>query len=59
MLLASYHEMIKFQNKFAPMQNKIMKFMQREIDDMEETENWKLDDEDDQPQDDQDNDIDE
>jgi len=28
-----------------PLQDKIFKYMQREIEDMEETERWKLDDE--------------
>ena len=48
MLVASYQGMLKFQEKIAPLQDKIFKYMQREIEDMDETDSWKLDDEDDQ-----------
>ena len=41
MLLASYHGMLKFQEKLAPLQNKIFKYMQREIEDMDESERWR------------------
>ncbi|HEY5138973.1 MAG TPA: hypothetical protein VIJ25_06585 [Methylococcales bacterium] len=43
MLLASYQGMLHWYEKLAPLQNKLFKYMQREIDDMNETENWKLD----------------
>ena len=46
MLLASYQGMLKMQGKFAPLQDKIMKYVQREIEDMEQTDSWKLEDED-------------
>ena len=46
MLVASYQGMIDSQRKLAPLQDKIFKYMQREIDDMDESENWRLDDED-------------
>jgi len=54
MLLASYHGMQKWQEKLAPLQDKIFKYMQREIEDIDETDKWKLDendqsDEDDKP----------
>lgn len=48
MLAASYQSMLGFQKRVAPLQDKIFKYMQREIDDMEESDSWKLDDEDDQ-----------
>lgn len=41
MLLASYQSMISSQKKFAPLQDKILKYMKREIDDMEDSEDWK------------------
>ena len=47
MLLATYQGMLKFQQQIAPIQDKIFKYMKREIDEMDETENWKIDDEDD------------
>ena len=47
MLVASYHSMLGWQKKLAPLQNKIFKYMQREIEDMDETDKWKIDDEDD------------
>jgi len=52
MLVASYQKMIEWQAKMAPLQNKIFKYMQREIEDMDETERWKVDsDEDVEPSD--------
>jgi len=45
MLLSSYQGMLKWYGKLEPLQDKIFKYMQREIEDMEETERWKLDDE--------------
>ncbi|TKJ37048.1 MAG: hypothetical protein CEE38_09095 [Planctomycetes bacterium B3_Pla] len=43
MLLASHQGMLKWQGKLAPLQDKIIKYMQREINELDETENWKLD----------------
>ena len=43
MLVASYHQMNRWYSKLAPLQDKIFKFMKREIDDMDESERWKLD----------------
>ena len=48
MLVASYQGMLKFQGKMAPLQDKIIKYMQREIDSIEESEQWKIDEEDDE-----------
>jgi hypothetical protein len=45
MLLASFHGMVKFQNKLAPLQDKILKYMQHEIEDLDEADRWKVDDE--------------
>ena len=42
MLLVSYHSMQKMQEKMAPMQDQLFKYMQREIDDMTESDNWKI-----------------
>ena len=46
MLVSSYQGMLQWYRKMEPMQNKIFKYMQREIDSMDESENWKTDDED-------------
>ncbi len=49
MLLASYQGMLKWYGKMAPMQNKLFKYMEREIDSMDESESWRVaDDEDDE-----------
>ncbi len=45
MLVASYQSMTKWYGKLAPLQDKIFKYMQREIGDMDESDRWKLDDE--------------
>ena len=47
MLTATYREMVQMQAKFAPLQDKIYKYIKREIDDVDESERWKIDD--DQP----------
>ena len=43
MLLASYQGMLHCYEKLAPLQDKLFKYMQREIDDMNESDNWRLD----------------
>ena len=43
MLLASYQGMQKYQQKLAPLQDKIFKYMEREIEDVDETDKWKYD----------------
>jgi len=42
MLLASYQGMLKWYGKLAPLQDKIIQYMQREISDLDEADNWKL-----------------
>jgi hypothetical protein len=51
MLLASYQGMLKWYGKLAPLQDKIFKYVQREIDEIEESEGWKLESDDDQDND--------
>jgi len=50
MLVASYQETLKWYNKLAPLQNKLLKYMRREIEDMEETDRWKLEGEEEEGQ---------
>jgi len=38
--------MLRFQEKMAPMQDKIIDYVKREIDDIEGSESWKFADED-------------
>jgi hypothetical protein len=45
MLASSYQQMLGWYEKMAPMQNKIFKFVQREINDADEAEKWKYEDE--------------
>ena len=42
MLVSSYQSMLGWHEKLAPLQDKIFKYMQREIDDINESDNWKL-----------------
>ncbi len=51
MLLASYQGMLQWYGKLAPLQDKIIKYMQHEIEDLNEADGWKLDE---QPEDEQD-----
>jgi uncharacterized protein YqgQ len=46
MLLATHQGMLKWYGKMAPLQDKIIEFMQREISELDEADSWKLDDED-------------
>ena len=48
MLVSSYQGMLKWYEKLSPLQDKIFKYMQREIEDMNESDNWKLDEPDDE-----------
>jgi len=50
-LVASYQAVLMAQKKFAPLQDKMLKYMEREIEDMEETDKWKLPDEQEDEQD--------
>ncbi len=46
MIAASYRGMLNWQEKMAPMQSKLFKCVQREIDDIDESDSWKQDDDD-------------
>ena len=43
MLLASYQGMLKWYGKLAPLQDKIFKYMQKEINELDEADSWKID----------------
>ncbi|MDT8301752.1 MAG: hypothetical protein RQ760_09740 [Sedimentisphaerales bacterium] len=44
MLLSSYQGMLQWYGKMAPLQDKIIQFMQREINELDESDSWKIDD---------------
>jgi hypothetical protein len=45
MLLASYQSMMHWQKEMEPLQRKMMKYVEREMTDIDESEKWKVDDE--------------
>ena len=47
MLVANYQSMLKWYQKLAPLQDKIFKYMQHELDDIEESDRWKFEQDDD------------
>jgi len=49
MLVASYGRMLRWQKKMEPLQDKIFRYMQREIEDIDESEQWKVDEEGEEP----------
>ncbi|MHB0946414.1 MAG: hypothetical protein ACYC3B_04535 [Sedimentisphaerales bacterium] len=49
MLLVTYSRMQQMQEKMAPLQDKLFKYMEREINDIDESDKWKIDDDDDEP----------
>ena len=46
MLVACYQSMNKWYGKMAPMQDKIFKYMNKELEDLDESDKWKTEDED-------------
>jgi hypothetical protein len=54
MLLASYQQMLKWYGKLAPLQDKMLKYIQKEISDLDEADSWKIDDEEQEEQDEED-----
>lgn len=42
MLLSSYQGMLKWYGKLAPLQDKLIKFMQREINELDDADSWKF-----------------
>jgi len=41
MIASSYRGMLSWQEKMAPMQNKLFKYVQREINEIDESDSWK------------------
>jgi hypothetical protein len=51
-MVANYQAMMKFYDRLAPLQEKMFKFMEREMEDIDEAEKWKVNDEDEEDEDD-------
>ncbi len=49
MLVASYQSMLQLYQRMAPMQDKLFKYMEREMNDMNESENWKVEEDETDP----------
>ena len=47
MLAASHQATLRWYEKLAPMQGKLFKYMKKEIDQMDESENWRVDEDED------------
>jgi len=50
-MVASYQATLEYYRKLAPMQEKMFQVMEREIDELNEGEKWKVDDDEDEPDD--------
>lgn len=48
MLVASYQSMLKWYDRLAPVQDKLFKYMKKELEDIDESERWKVDEEEDE-----------
>ncbi len=48
-MVGAYQSQLAFYKKLAPLQEKMFRMVEREMDDMNEADNWKYDDEDDEP----------
>jgi len=46
-MVAGYQATLEYYHKLAPMQEKMFKVMEREIDDLSEADKWKVDEDDD------------
>ena len=47
MLVAGHRNLLSWYEKMGPMQKKIFKYVQKELDDIDESDRWKIDDPDD------------
>ena len=55
-LVAGYQSTVAYYERFAPMQEKMFRMMEREMDDMSEADQWKYEEDDDNNDNDNDND---
>ena len=45
-MVAAYHATLEYYRKLGPMQEKMFKVVERELDDLDESEKWKVDEDD-------------
>ena len=57
MLVAGYRGLLGWYEKMGPLQDKIFKYVQRELDDVSEADRWKVPDEDDDDEEEQQDDY--
>lgn len=50
-MVASYQATLNYYQKLAPMQEKMFKVMERELDNMNESDKWKVEEDEDEPTD--------
>ena len=48
-MVASYQATLEYYRKFAPLQEKMFKYMEREIDEIDESDKWKTPDDQEEP----------
>ncbi len=51
MLVASYRQMLRWYQKLAPLQDKIFHYMQKELEDLDEADKWKIEEDEDNEED--------
>ena len=51
-LLQAYHATLRWHEKLAPMQEKMFEFMKRELDDLDESDSWKYDEDEEESEED-------
>ena len=54
LMVQAYHATLDMYRRLAPLQEKMFRHMEREIDDIDESDRWKIEDEDDESPGDQD-----
>jgi len=58
MMVEAYQATLEYYRRLAPLQERMFKHVERELDDMDESENWKLQDEQDEQEKDSDSEND-
>ena len=51
LMVQAYQATLEYYHRLAPLQERMFKHVERELDDIDESEKWKTDDDEDQPQD--------
>ena len=51
LMVRAYQSTLEYYQRLAPLQERMFKHVERELDDMDESDKWKVDDDEDQPPD--------